>query len=130
MRIRVYYEDTDCGGVVYYANYLKYMERGRTEYLRERCVNLADYHSQGLFFAVIEVSVKYRRPARYNDLLLVETSITDAASIMLEFKTDIRGEQGELLVAGVARLACMNDRGKASRIPAAMREALGVSTKR
>ncbi len=124
MKIRVYYEDTDCGNIVYYANYLKYMERSRTEYLRDRGINLGNYHEQGLFFAVIEVHVKYRKPARYDDLLEVQSSITESASVMLEFETEIRNEQGDLLVTGIARLACMNANGRASRIPAELREAL------
>ena len=122
MKIRVYYEDTDCGNVVYYANYLRYMERSRTEYLRERGVDLSIYQRQGILFAVTEAHIKYRRPARYNDLLDVESAIVDIASVMVTFETTIRNEKAETLVTGTVRLACMNAQGRACRIPQEVRE--------
>ncbi|MFP4416942.1 MAG: YbgC/FadM family acyl-CoA thioesterase [Fibrobacterota bacterium] len=117
MQIRVYYEDTDCGSVVYYANYLKYMERSRTEYLRDRGVDLAEFHQQGLMFAVIEAHVKYRRPARYNDLLEVESTITDKTSVSMTFETKIFNQKGDHLVTGTVTLACISTEGKARRLP-------------
>ena len=108
MKIRVYYEDTDCGNVVYYANYLKYMERGRTEYLRERGIHLLDYHKQGYVFAVTDVSAKYRRPAQYNDLLEVETKITDVTSVAITFETSIYKGKSELLFTGTAKIVCVD----------------------
>ena len=118
MKIRVYYEDTDCGNVVYYANYLKYMERGRTEYLRERGISLLDYHKLGYVFAVTDVSAKYRRPAQYNDLLDVETKITEVTSIAITFETSIYKGKGELLFTGSAKIVCVDAKtGKASMGP-------------
>ncbi len=118
MQIRVYYEDTDCGNVVYYANYLKYMERSRTEYLRERGIDLSQFHEMGLLFAVIEANVKYRRPARYNDLLEVESTIVEKTSITITFETKIFNQKGEHLVTGTVTLACISNEGKARRLPA------------
>ncbi len=123
MKIRVYYEDTDCGNVVYYANYLRYMERSRTELLRDQGIELCEYQKEGLLFAVIEAHVKYRRPAKYNDLLDVQSTVSDLSSIKVSFKTEIRHE-GELLVVGTVSLACVSDDGKARRIPAPVTEAL------
>ncbi len=118
IHIRVYYEDTDCGNVVYYANYLKYMERGRTEFLREREIELADYHSQGFVFAVSEVNVKYRRSARYNDLLTVKTKICDLSTITMVFETSIYNQKNELLTAGTAKIVCVDEEtGKAAKVP-------------
>ena len=116
MKIRVYYEDTDCGNVVYYANYLRYMERSRTELLRDRGIELCDYQKQGLLFAVVEAHVKYRRPAKYNDLLDVESTVSDASSIKITFRTEIR-KNGELLVAGTVVVVCISADGRARRIP-------------
>lgn len=114
----MYYEDTDCGNVVYYANYLKYMERGRTEYLREKEIELADYHSQGYVFAVSEVNVKYRRPARYNDLLTVETKISDLSTLTMVFETSLYNQKKELLAVGTAKIVCVDEKtGKAAKIP-------------
>jgi tol-pal system-associated acyl-CoA thioesterase len=125
MKIRVYYEDTDCGNVVYYANYLRYMERSRTEYLRERGVNLADYHKQGYVFAVTDVTAKYRRPARYNDLIEVETKITEVTTIAIIFETSMYGEHQELLFTGTAKIVCIDAKtGRAAMGPKEMFEPL------
>jgi acyl-CoA thioester hydrolase len=117
MKIRVYYEDTDCGNVVYYANYLRYMERSRTELLRDRGISLVEYQKQGILFAVVDLSVKYRSAARYDDLLDVESVVTETTSITVTFKTTIRNQRDQLLVEGTVRLACIGPAGKAARIP-------------
>jgi len=117
MKIRVYYEDTDFGGVVYYANYLKYMERSRTEYMRQRGINLLKYHHDGYLFAVIEAHVRYWRPARYNDLLDVESRMTDISRVTITFETTIDNQAHERLVTGTVRLACISADGKARRMP-------------
>ncbi|MBD3343647.1 MAG: YbgC/FadM family acyl-CoA thioesterase [Chitinivibrionales bacterium] len=117
VKIRVYYEDTDCGNVVYYANYLKYMERSRTELLRERGIELAHFHQKGYLFAVVEAHVKYRAPARYNDLLDVDSTVIDMSSVSLTFKTIIKNQNGDVLTTGRIKLACLNRDGKATRIP-------------
>jgi acyl-CoA thioester hydrolase len=126
MKIRVYYDDTDCGGVVYYANYLRYMEHGRTELLREKGIELKEFHDRGIVFAVTKVNVTYRASARYNDLLDVRTVLTETSSVTLMFRTEIRDRDGALLVTGDATLACVNDKGKACRIPADMLEKLNA----
>ena len=121
MKIRVYYEDTDCGNVVYYANYLKYFERSRTEFLRERGLDLAEFHKKGFVFAVTETSLKYRRSAYYNDLLDVESKLIDVSSVLLNFETTVCNQHGELLVHGTAKLACISaETGHATRIPQEM----------
>jgi acyl-CoA thioester hydrolase len=125
MKIRVYYEDTDCGNVVYYANYLKYMERSRTEYLRERGVDLAAYHANGHLFAVIEADIKYKAPARYNDLLNAESSVKELTPTTILFTTEIKNEQGALLVTGDVRLACITAAGRPTRLPKEIVSVLG-----
>jgi acyl-CoA thioester hydrolase len=124
MNIRVYYEDTDFGGVVYYANYLKYMERSRTEYLRERGVDLLQYHDKGFLFAVVEVHVTYRRPARYNDLLDVRSGISDLTSVSIVFDTTIDSQSHERLATGTVKLACISKDCRARRIPREILEAV------
>ena len=124
MHIRVYYEDTDCGNVVYYANYLKYMERSRTEYLRERGVDLSAYHANDRLFTVVEANVKYKAPARYNDLLSAESSIKEITSTTILFTTEIKNEQGTLLVIGDVRVACITTAGRPTRVPKEIVEVL------
>lgn len=117
MKIRIYYEDTDCGNVVYYANYLKYMERSRTEFLRERGVTLAELHKQGYGFVVVEAHVKYRASAHYNDLIDIESRITEFTSVTVTFESTITNENGQLLATGEIRLACVKADGKVCKVP-------------
>ncbi|MBI3755682.1 MAG: YbgC/FadM family acyl-CoA thioesterase, partial [Deltaproteobacteria bacterium] len=93
--IRIYYEDTDCGGVVYYANYLRYFERGRSEFLRERRVSLTDFYEKGILFVVTKVEIEYLFPARYNDLLLLDTQLTDISGVTMTFKHSMKREGSE-----------------------------------
>ena len=123
MKIRVYYEDTDCGNVVYYANYLRYMERSRTEYLRERGIDLAAYHEKGSLFAVVDAHISYKAPARYNDELDVESVIAEITNASILFSTVITLD-GKLLVKGDIRLACITTAGRPTRIPGEIRQAL------
>jgi acyl-CoA thioester hydrolase len=122
----VYYEDTDCGGMVYYANYLRYMERGRTELLREHGVELADFHAKGVMFAVVDTHVRYRASARYADLLTVETQITEKTSVSLTFDTKIYNQAGKLLTTSETKLACITKGGKACRVPEELAAALDL----
>lgn len=114
--VRVYYEDTDLGGVVYYANYLRYFERGRTELLREGGVELSTLHEEGTIFVVVHAEARYHSPARYGDLITVESVLSSSTGATITFDHRIlRGD--ELLVAGVVTLACVGERGRAVRVP-------------
>lgn len=129
MNIRVYYEDTDCGGVVYYANYLKYMERSRTEFLRELGIDQVSYQKKGIFFVVVDAHVKYRSPARYDDLLSIESSVTELSSAAVVFETRIL-RNSQLLVKGEVKLACIGPQGHAMKIPQEIRDALEATMKK
>jgi tol-pal system-associated acyl-CoA thioesterase len=129
LKIRIYYEDTDCGGVVYHANYLRYMERGRTELLRDMGIDLSVYHDQGFVFAVVDASIKYRRSAFYNDLLTVFTNVKDVSSASMTFAYEIKRDD-TLLATGEIRAACVKQSsGTPVRLPADMAEALRSSQK-
>jgi acyl-CoA thioester hydrolase len=125
MKIRIYYEDTDCGNVVYYANYLKYMERGRTEFMREKGVSFAKLHDEGYLFVVAEAHVDYAAPAYYDDVLDVTTTIESSSPITITFGTTITNGKNNLLVSGTVKVACIqkSDR-KLCRIPAEIIERL------
>lgn len=89
-RVRVYYEDTDAGGVVYYANYLKFMERARTEFLRSLGFEQDQLkQEQGIIFAVHSLSAQYKKPAVFNDELIVNTKIIALGRASLTFKQSI-----------------------------------------
>ncbi len=88
--VRVYYEDTDAGGVVYYANYLRFMERARTELLRAAGVEQDRLREeQGLIFVVVAADIRYRRPARMNDLLEVRTKVSNSRRASIEFHQSV-----------------------------------------
>ena len=105
--VRVYWEDTDAGGIVYYANYLKFMERARTEWLRSVGVEQAVLQQeQGLMFVVVDAQTRFHRPARYAEMLHVSCEIEESRRASLTFRQNIlRGE--ELLVTGSVRVACL-----------------------
>lgn len=123
--IRIYYEDTDCGGVVYYANYLRYFERGRTEFLRDRGVSLTDCHNNGVIFVVTKAELEYLSPGRYNDLVLLDTQLTDISGVKMTFSHIIKREGSEKdLVRGMVTLASVNSDGRPVRIPEKIRAML------
>ncbi|HLU62527.1 MAG TPA: tol-pal system-associated acyl-CoA thioesterase [Gammaproteobacteria bacterium] len=106
---RVYYEDTDAGGVVFYANYLKYMERARTEWLRRLGVEQrALAEEQDALFAVVNVNVNYRRPARLDDLLEIGARVVERGRTSLVFEQFVRrAADGEILADGRVKAACL-----------------------
>ena len=124
MKIRVYYEDTDCGNVVYYANYLKYMERSRTELLRDSGINLSLLQKRGYIFIVTEVHLKYKASAKYDDLLDVDSIIKEISFASITFYTTIKNAEGKLLVTGDVKLAYINSEGKICRLPEEIAEIL------
>jgi acyl-CoA thioester hydrolase len=128
IKIRVYYEDTDFGGVVYYGKYLRYMEQGRTEFFRDKGIHLADCQKNGIVFAVTEVHIQYKASARYDDLLDVETSLSEIRNASMTFDTKIYNPQGTLIIASKTKVACMNGRGRATRIPAEIKEKLNAKS--
>jgi len=105
--VRVYWEDTDAGGVVYYATYLKFLERARSEWLRALGVEQTELAARdGVVFVVRRVEVDYLRPARFNDLLRVECSLAGAGRASLDLIQGVWRDEEELVRASV-RLACV-----------------------
>ena len=127
MEVRVYYEDTDCGGVVYYANYLKYFERARTHYLERHDLSVATLLQEGTEFRVIRAELAYRSPATYGETLVVETTVAADRRISLTFSHVIRERASErLVVEGSATLVAVDTNGKMKRLPPPILEALGL----
>ncbi len=106
--VRVYYEDTDAGGVVFYANYLKYMERARTELLRAMGYEQDELIAkENIIFAVRSLAIDYIKPARFNQLLQVNAEIKTIKKASLEFSQKITHDS-HLLVTGYVRIACLD----------------------
>ncbi|WP_049630290.1 tol-pal system-associated acyl-CoA thioesterase [Cellvibrio sp. pealriver] len=122
--VRVYIEDTDAGGIVYYVNYLKFMERGRTEFLRSFGYDKPAILDGGLLLVVHSAQINYRRPARLDDLLNVTAQIHKLARTYIEFQQRVlRGE--ELMCEGVIRIACVDAESmKPNALPASMYQQL------
>lgn len=121
--IRVYYEDTDMAGVVYYANYLKYIERGRSEALRALGIDQTAMRENGLVFVVRRLTADYVAPARFDDDLTVFTrteTVKGASATMVQW---VRREDQTLFRAEV-QIACMDLDGRPQRLPTEVRQAL------
>ena len=117
MDIRIYYEDTDCGGIVYYANYLKFFERARTQYLEDRGLSVTELMKAGRGFVVVHAEVDYRASARYGETLEIETTISEMSPAAMTFSHVLRERQSQRLVAeGAARLAVTDGHGKVKRL--------------
>jgi acyl-CoA thioester hydrolase len=117
--VRVFYEDTDAGGVVYYANYLRYLERARTEWLRQLGLPREQLRATvGWVFVVTEVEAKYHRPARLDDLLQVHAEVAEASRASLLFAQRVERD-GEPLLTARVRVACVDQASfKPRRLPA------------
>ena len=128
--LRVYWEDTDAGGIVFYANYLKFMERGRTEWLRALGFNQQVLREQvGGMFVVSETAVKYHRPAKLDDALWVTARVQDAGRVSLTIAQQVllrqENQPDALLAEGTIRIGWVDAHTlKPGRIPASILEAL------
>ena len=108
--VRVYYEDTDAGGVVYHTGYLRFFERGRTEWLRSLGYSQARLVDEtGLLFTVVSLTTQFRQPARLDDLLTVRTQVQEFGGATVTFGQQIiRDPESEPLASGVVRVACLD----------------------
>lgn len=117
-QIRVYYEDTDAGGIVYYANYLKFFERARTEWLRSLGYEQDTLLEQSVAFVVKRVEMHNHAPARFNQMLSIETQIVELGGASITFRQEIKNAQHDLLVTAEIQVACVDlAKMKARRLP-------------
>lgn len=117
VRVRVRFYETDLMGIVHHGSYVSYLEVARVEWLRRRGVAYASWASAGLHLAVVEVNLRYRAPARFDDEIDVETVLGErkAASIRFDYRL-VRAADGALLAEGSTRLACVDDKGQLRRV--------------
>jgi len=120
-QVRVLYADTDQMGVVNNVVYLRWFEIGRAEWIRMRGRTYKDIEKTGLMMPVVEAHLKYREPARYDDLIHVETETDDLRAASVKFKYELkRAFDGALLCEGWTQHACLNSEGKVVRFPDAL----------
>ena len=123
-RLRVYWEDTDAAGIVYYANYLRFIERARSDLVREAGIDQRALQAeQGLTFQVRRCEIDYLAPARLDDVLEVATTVPAVAGASIDMRQIVRRQEAELARARV-RVACVGRDGRPRRLPPAVRQAL------
>jgi len=126
--VRVYYEDTDAQGVVYFAGYQRFMERGRTEWLRARNVQQDELRAEHeLIFSLVTANVRYHRPARLDQALVVRTRVSEARGVRVSFEQEVRLESagGELLASAENVAVSLDAESlKPKRLPAAVKDML------
>ena len=121
MNCRVIYGNTDAGGVVYNANFLRYFEMGRTEMMRSLCLPYSKIEERGLILPVTETYLRFKAPAKYDDLITIETSLVEVKKFSCRFNYRIvkpldKGKE-QLLVKGFTVHACINREGKLTPLP-------------
>jgi len=116
---KVYYEDTDCMGVVYHANYLKYLERARTEYVEDRLTSIAGYHDRGYFFMVHKMDIVFHSPAKLGDELVVRSWIENSTKFRIVVRQIIlkKGQPRDYLVTARVTLVTVSPDGTLMEIP-------------
>ena len=121
IQIRVRYAETDRMGLLHHANYLVYFEQGRTELLRSLGVSYKDLEDQGYLLVLTKVQVRYRSPARYDDLLTLRTTVQRTTSVKIEHRYEVFRD-GVLLAEGQSTLGCVNREGRVQLLPDFLRE--------
>ena len=129
MNCRVIYGDTDAGGVVYNANYLRYFEMGRTELMRSRFIPYSTIEERGLLIPLTESYIRFKAPARYDDLITIDTSLVEIKKYSCRFNYRIvkilEEEKEQLLVKGFTVHACIDRQGKLTPFPDDICQAMG-----
>ncbi|MEH6359761.1 MAG: tol-pal system-associated acyl-CoA thioesterase [Amylibacter sp.] len=121
--VRVYYEDTDLAGIVYYANYLKFIERARSTMVLEAGIDQLEMQAQGLVFVVKKVEANYISSAKLNDDLRIETKLQQLTGAKITFSQDVY-RAGTLIFSALVTVVCITNAGKVARFPAKIRAKL------
>jgi acyl-CoA thioester hydrolase len=118
--IRVRYAETDRMGLLHHANYLVYFEQARTELLRSMGLTYRDIEDQGFLLVLTKVEIRYKRPAHYDDLLTVRTSVERTTAVRIDHRDEV-SRDGELIAEGTTTLACVDREGRPQALPDTLR---------
>lgn len=124
MKKRIYYHDTDCGGVVYYGNYLKFLEEARTEYFEDRGLSIKTLMDNGILFVVRKQEIEYKYPGFYGDVLDIKTKISDNSQVRIRFEYEIFNQAGKLLTKAATDMICVDKNLKLMEMPPELCEKL------
>jgi len=122
MKIKIYYHHTDCGGVVYYAKYLEFLEEARTEFFDDKGISVKELIKQGVLFVVARQEIDYKSPAFYGDTLKIDTRISAAGRAKLEFAYEIKNQNQQIVSTAKTVLVCVDKDLKPVSIPEEMRK--------
>jgi acyl-CoA thioester hydrolase len=122
MRKKIYYHDTDCGKVVYYANYLKFFEEARTEFFADKGFELKELAGRGVMFVVARQEIDYKYPAFYADTLDIRTAVSQVGAAKIVFEHETYNQNNQLLNKAKTVLVCVDDKLKPQAIPDFLRE--------
>jgi acyl-CoA thioester hydrolase len=114
---RIYYYDTDCGGVVYYGNYLKFLEEARTEYFEEKGLSVKDMMDNGILFVVKKQEIEYKYPAFYGDVLEIKTKVAEISGVRIRFEYEIFNQNNKLISKAVTDMICVDRNLKLMEMP-------------
>jgi acyl-CoA thioester hydrolase len=124
MKVKIYYHHTDCGGVVYYANYLKFLEEARTEFFEERGISIKKLVQQGILFIVVRQEIDYKSPAFYADTLQIDTVVVSVSGVKIEFEYEIKNQDHKVICTARTVMACVDAGFKPRGIPEEIRRKL------
>ena len=127
MQKTIYYHDTDCGNVVYYANYLKYFEEARTQYMAQKGFSVPALMQRGKYFVVARQEVEYKYPVRYGDVITVDTKVLEISDIKIVFENIITNQNGRLCTKGKTTLVCVDKNGVPSSMGVDVKNAMTPS---
>jgi len=124
MKQRIYYHDTDCGGVVYYANYLKFLEEARTEFFESKGVSIKELADKGILFVVARQEIDYKAPAVYGDVLDINARIVNVGAAKIEFANEIKNQDSKVISLAKTTMVCIDKDFKPQPIPEEIRKKL------
>jgi len=122
VKVKIYYHHTDCGGVVYYATYLEFLEEARTEFLAEKGLDFKKLSGEGKFFVVARQEVDYKSPAYYGDILEIYTRLNAVKGVQVDLSHQIKNESGVTVIEARTVLAFVDKEFKLFRIPEDIRK--------
>lgn len=124
MKKKIYYYHTDCGGVVYYANYLMFLEEARTEYFEFKNLSIKQLADSGIMFVVSRQEVDYKLPGKYGDELFIKTQVGEITPVRMEFLHEIYNQNNQMLVKAKTILVCVDKNLKPQAIPEDLKKKL------
>jgi len=122
--VKIYYHDTDCGGVVYYANYLKFLEQARTEFFADKGMSVKELADSGILFVIARQEIDYKSPAFYADILQIDTHISSISAVKIEFEHRIKKKDGQLVCKAKTVTVCVGTDFKPKAIPEEVKKKL------